>query len=131
LPATTAGPGIAWVLFAPVVALLPFLPIPTFTFAGRLTGLIAGILLLLVPSPFAFQGNRALRRIALPLGLAVGVFNAALHISSSFYFRRWMPGVHSSAFLFAAAIPRFAQEIIPPRRTPCRADMKVSATWKK
>jgi hypothetical protein len=126
LPATTAGPGPAWVLFAPAVALLPFLPIPTFTFAGWLTGLIAGILLLL-----AFQGHRALRRIALPLGLIVGVFNAALHISSSFYFRRWMPGVHSSAFLFAAAIPRFAQEIIPPRRTPCRADMKVSATWKK
>jgi hypothetical protein len=66
--------------------------------------LIAGILLLLVPSPLAFQGNRALRLIALPLGLVVGVFNAALHISSSFYFRRWMPGVHSSPFLLAAAI---------------------------
>jgi uncharacterized protein with HXXEE motif len=120
--------GIAWVLFALAVALhvtdeathdflttynasvhairprLPFLPIPTFTFPVWLAGLIAGILLLLALSPFAFRGNRALRLIALPLGLVVGVFNAALHISSSLYFHRWMPGVYSSPFLLAAAL---------------------------
>jgi Na+/proline symporter len=120
--------GIAWVLFALAVALhvtdeathdflttynatvhairgrLPFLPVPTFTFGVWIAGLIAGILLLLVLSPFAFRGNRALRLIALPLGLIVGVFNAALHISSSLYFHRWMPGVYSSPFLLAAAL---------------------------
>jgi Protein of unknown function with HXXEE motif len=120
--------GIAWVVFALAVALhvtdeathdflttynasvhairarLPFLPIPTFTFAVWLAGLIAGILLLLALSPFAFRGNRALRLIALPLGLVVGVFNAGLHISSSLYFHRWMPGVYSSPFLLAAAL---------------------------
>lgn len=120
--------GIAWLLFALAVALhvtdeathdflttynasvhairarLPFLPIPTFTFAVWLTGLIAGIVLLLVLSPFAFRGNRALRLVAVPLGLVVGVFNAALHISSSIYFHRWMPGVYSSPFLLVAAL---------------------------
>lgn len=120
--------GIAWVLFALALVLhvtdeathdflrtynesvhairarLPFLPIPTFTFAVWLTGLIAGILLLLVLSPFAFRGMRTLRLIAMPLGLIVGVFNAALHASSSIYFHRWMPGVYSSPFLLAAAL---------------------------
>lgn len=119
--------GIAWVLFALAVALhvideathdflttynasvhairarLPFLPIPTFTFPLWLAGLIAGILLLVL-SPLAFRGNRALRLIALPLGLVVGVCNAALHIPSSLYFHRCMPGAYSSPFLLAAAI---------------------------
>ena len=120
--------GIAWVLFALALALhvtdeathdflttynasvhairarLPFLPVPTFTFAVWLTGLIAGILLLLALSPFAFRGNRALRLIALPLALIVGVFNSGLHIASSLYFHRWMPGVYSSPFLLAAGL---------------------------
>jgi hypothetical protein len=31
------------------------------------------------------------------------VFNALLHIGSSLYFHRWMPGVYSSPLLLAAA----------------------------
>jgi hypothetical protein len=30
--------------------------------------------------------------------------NAALHISSSIYFHRWMPGVYSSPVLLIAAV---------------------------
>jgi|SRR5271167_4831653 len=120
--------GIAWVLFALALALhvtdeathdflttynasvqeirarLPFLPMPTFTFPLWLASLIAGILLLFCLSPSAFRGNRILGLIAFPLALIVGVFNAALHISSSFYFHRWMPGVYSSPFLLGAAL---------------------------
>jgi Na+/proline symporter len=120
--------GIAWALFALAVALhvtdeathdflttynasvlairarLPFLTMPTFTFPVWIAGLIAGILLLLCLSLLAFRGNRALKLIALPLGLIVGVFNAALHISSSVYFHRWMPGVYSSPVLLVAAL---------------------------
>jgi hypothetical protein len=120
--------GIAWIVFTLVVALhvtdeathdflttynasvhairarLPFLPVATFTFAVWLSGLIAGILLLLALSPFAFRGNRPLRLLALPLALIVGVFNSGLHIASSLYFHRWMPGVYSSPFLLAAAL---------------------------
>jgi hypothetical protein len=85
-------------------ARLPFLPLPTFSFPVWLTLLIAGILLLLCLSPFAFRGTSWLRIVARPLGILVGVLNAALHISSSIYFHRWMPGVYSSPLLLIAAV---------------------------
>src|SRR5215469_8857244 len=69
-------------------ARLPFLPLPTFSFRVWLALLIAGILLWLCLSPLAFRGSRSLRAVARPLGILVGVFNAALHIGSSVYFHR-------------------------------------------
>ncbi len=119
--------GIAWVAFALALAVhvadeathdflstynpsvrairarLPFLPLPTFTFPVWLTLLTAGILLLLCLSPLAFRGTSWLRIASRPLSILVGVLNAALHISSSIYFHRWMPGVHSSPLLLIAA----------------------------
>lgn len=119
--------GIAWIAFAFALALhvtdeamhdflasynpsvlairarFPFLPLPTFTFGVWLSLLIAGIILLLCLSPLAFRGSRGLRIAAWPLGLLVGIANAALHISSSIYFHRWMPGVYSSPVLLIAA----------------------------
>jgi hypothetical protein len=85
-------------------ARLPFLPLPTFTFGVWLSGLIAGIALLLCLSPFAFRGARWMRRASVPLAIVVGVFNAFGHMISSAYFRRWMPGVYSSPLLLAAAL---------------------------
>ncbi len=85
-------------------ARLPFLPLPTFSFPVWLTLLITGILLLLCLSPFAFRGDSWLRMASRPLGILVGVLNAALHLSSSVYFHRWMPGVYSSPLLLTAAI---------------------------
>jgi len=82
----------------------PFLPVPIFTFSVWLSLLIAAFVLLLCLSPFAFRGNRWLRAAAWPLGALVGIANATLHISSSIYFHRWMPGVYSSPLLLAAAI---------------------------
>ena len=120
--------GIAWLLFAigfglhfadeathnflstynpsvrAIRARFPFLPLPTFTFAVWLTLLTVVILLLLCLSPLAFRGSRWLRIVSLPLGIVVGVLNAALHIGSSVYFHRWMPGVFSSPLLLLAAI---------------------------
>jgi len=120
--------GLAWVAFALALALhvadeathdflstynpsvrairarLPFLPLPTFTFGVWLALLIAGILLLLCLSPFAFRGRRWLRMASLPLGIVVGVLNASLHIGSSIYLHRWMPGVYSSPILLLAAL---------------------------
>jgi uncharacterized protein with HXXEE motif len=122
------GFGIAWLLFAiglgfhvadeathnflstynpsvrAIRARFPFLPLPTFTFAVWLTLLIVGILLLLCLSPLAFRGSGWLRIVSLPLAIVIGVLNAALHISSSVYFHRWMPGVFSSPLLLLAAI---------------------------
>jgi len=85
-------------------ARLPLLPIPTFTFKSWLTLLILGILLLLCLSPLAYRGVSWLRIAARPLAIVVGILNATLHISSSIYYQRWMPGVYSSPFLLAAAI---------------------------
>lgn len=129
---STAAPnrrfGMAWVAFALALAVhvadeathdflsmynpsvrairarLPFLPLPTFTFRVWLTLLIAGILLLLCLFPFAFRGASWLRLLSRPLGILVGVLNATLHISSSVYFHRWMPGVYSSPLLLTAAL---------------------------
>jgi hypothetical protein len=120
--------GIAWITFALAVAVhvtdeamhdflsiynssvrairaqLPFLPLPTFSFRIWLALLIAGIFSLLCLSPLAFRGNPWLRTVSRPLGIVVGLLNATLHIGSSVYFHRWMPGVYSSPLLLLAAI---------------------------
>jgi len=120
--------GIAWVAFAFAIAVhvadeakhdflstynpsvrairarLRFFPLPTFTFRLWLGLLIAGIILLLCLSPLAFGGNYWLRIASRPLAIVVGVLNAALHLGSSAYFRRWMPGVYSSPLLLVAAV---------------------------
>ena len=120
--------GIAWVAFALAAAVhvwdeakhnflatynpsvrairsrLPFLPLPTFTFRVWLGLLIAGIIVLLSLSPLAFGGSYWLRLVSRPLAIVVGVLNAALHLGSSVYFRRWMPGVYSSPLLLVAAV---------------------------
>ena len=122
------GFGIAWVTFALALAVhltdevthdflstynpsvrairarFPFLPLPTFSFRVWLALLIAGIFLLLCLSPLAFRGKPWLRIASRPLSIVVGVLNATLHISSSVYFHRWMPGVYSSPLLLLAAI---------------------------
>jgi hypothetical protein len=85
-------------------ARLPFLPLPTFTFAVWLTGLCAALALLACISPLAFRDTRWTRIAASPLGIVVGVFNASLHLLSSAYYHRWMPGVYSSPFLLTAAV---------------------------
>ncbi|HEV2387968.1 MAG TPA: hypothetical protein VGS20_12020 [Candidatus Acidoferrales bacterium] len=120
--------GIAWVAFALALGLhvadeathdflsfynpsahairarLPFLPLPTFSFGVWLGLLVGGIVLLFCLSRWAFRGTPWLRRMAWPLAIVVGVLNAGLHISSSLYFHRWMPGVYSSPVLLIAAI---------------------------
>jgi hypothetical protein len=120
--------GIAWVTFALAVAVhvtdeaihdflstynssvrairarLSFVPLPTFSFRIWLALLIAGIFLLLCLSPFAFHRDSWLRTVSRPLAILVGVLNATVHIGSSIYFHRWMPGVYSSPFLLLAAI---------------------------
>jgi len=92
-------------------ARFPFLPLPTFSFRVWLTMLIVGILLLFCLSPLAFRGASWLRIVAWPLGVLVGVCNAAGHIGSSIYLHRWMPGVYSSPFLLAAAVFLLASSV--------------------
>ncbi len=83
---------------------VPLLPLPTFRFGVWLSLLILGIALLLSLAPLAFRGKGWLRIISVPLAIVVGVFNASLHIGSSLYYQKWMPGVYSSPVLLAAAL---------------------------
>ena len=83
---------------------VPLLPLPTFSFPVWLGGLIAGVLLLLLLSPLAFDGDYRLRLIAWPLAVIIGIGNALLHFAGSVYFRRWMPGVYSAPILMIAAV---------------------------
>jgi hypothetical protein len=81
------------------------LPVPPiFSFTVWITLLIGAFVLLLCVSPLAFRGNHWLRVISKPIAVLAGVLNAALHITSSLYFHRWMPGVYSSPILLIAAI---------------------------
>jgi hypothetical protein len=120
--------GIAWVVFAAAFAThftdeaingflpeynlrvrmirnrFPFLPIPTFSFAGWLALLLSGCVLLLCLSPFAFHDNSWLHLIARPIAVVVGILNAALHLVSSIWYHRRMPGFYSSPFLLIAAV---------------------------
>ena len=115
--------GLAWIAFALAVALhvadearhdflatynpnaiairrrlhIPFPPV--FTFRAWLGGLVAGVCLLLLLSPFALQGAHWIRIVALPLAVLVGIGNGLLHLGSSVYYRRWMAGVASSPVL--------------------------------
>jgi len=118
--------GIAWVAFATAMAVhvydetahdflsvynpivraikarVPFLPIPTFSFAMWLGGLIAGIALLYALSPLAFAGNGWLRLIAWPLGILVGIGNGLLHLIGSAWYRKLMPGTLSAPVILVA-----------------------------
>jgi hypothetical protein len=118
--------GLAWVAFALAVAVhvadearhdflatynpnaiaiqrrlhIPFPPV--FTFRVWLAGLLGGVVLLLLLSPYAFHGARWIRSLALFLAILIGIGNSLLHVSSSLLYRRPMAGVLSSPMLFAA-----------------------------
>ena len=80
------------------------IPIPVFTFQTWILSLGIGVTLLLLLTPSAFRGAGWLRRIAVPLAIVVGIFNALGHFGSSIYYHRFMPGVYSSPILVASAI---------------------------
>ena len=119
--------GTAWIILAAAIALhvadevltgfLPFynslvvsaresyswLPFPTFTFPVWITGLIAGVLLMLAVSPFVFAGNRLLRPVSYFLAVLMTA-NAFGHIAASIYMGKPAPGSYSSPILLAAAV---------------------------
>lgn len=82
---------------------LPFLPLPTFSFGAWLAGLIAGVVLLSLLSPFAFRRAVWLRPLALLLSIFMMV-NAGIHIFGSLFLGSVMPGTYSAPVLLAAAV---------------------------
>lgn len=101
----------------------PWLPLPVFRFDVWLGGLIAGVLILLLLSKFAFRGAHWLRPPAFVLAVLM-LFNGLSHIAATIMGRTVesvrlagpMPGVYSSPVLVAASIWLLVSLLKPPRR---------------
>ena len=81
----------------------PFLPLPTFTFRGWLTGLVLALVALASLTPFAYRGAGWMRPLAYAFGIVM-MGNGLLHLVGSVYMKKAMPGVYSAPLLVAAAI---------------------------
>ena len=81
---------------------IPWSPLPTFTFGAWITGLIALILLLFVVSPLVFRRVRWFAYLAF-LFSALMIGNGLLHMGVSLVQRELMPGVLSSPLLLVTA----------------------------
>lgn len=80
----------------------PWLPLPTFEFGAWIGGLISGVVVLFLLSPFVFAGARWMRPFSY-LFAVVMLANGIGHIAGSLYLGRPAPGVYSSPLLLAAA----------------------------
>jgi hypothetical protein len=85
-------------------ARFPLIPIPTFTLKSFTITLGTAILFLLCLVPLAFRDSPRLQKIAVPLTVVAGIGNGLLHLLSSVYFSRWMPGSFSSPLVVASGI---------------------------
>lgn len=91
-------------------------PMPTFGYREWLLGLMGGILVALLLSPFMFRGSRFMRPIAWFLSLVM-ILNAGGHTLAtilgrtvaSIHFSRPAPGFYSSPLLLVAAIYLISQ----------------------
>ncbi len=81
---------------------LPLLPLPTFTFEVWLAGLITGLVLMLLATAAAFRRRRWLTLFAFPFAVLM-CGNGLLHIASSIYLGRALPGVYSAPLLLVAS----------------------------
>jgi hypothetical protein len=80
------------------------LPVPTFTFREWIVGLSVAVLVLLVLTRWASRDTHWLHKVAIPLGLMVGIFNGLMHVISSVWFHRMMPGVISAPLIIATGM---------------------------
>lgn len=81
----------------------PFLPLPTFRFAGWLSGLTLGVGVLLALSPFAFRAARWMVPVSYLFG-GLMLANSLGHLVGSIYRGRLMPGAYSAPLLLAASL---------------------------
>ena len=85
---------------------------PTFEFRTWLTGLVFGVAILFILTPFFFRGARWVRPIGYLLAVMIGILNALGHMTGtilghtlpSVRFSRPMPGFYSSPILLAASL---------------------------
>jgi hypothetical protein len=84
-------------------ALVPWLPIPVFTFRAFITGLTIAVFALTALTPLVRRGRRWLVPVAY-LYAIIHVANGISHITVSVAGRWFAPGVYSAPVLLAAAL---------------------------
>ena len=82
---------------------LGWFPMPTFTFATWVAGLVVAVLLLVALTPLAGRGSTGMRILSYVYGVLM-IGNGLLHIGLSISTGGLIPGVISSPFLIAAAV---------------------------
>ncbi len=70
--------------------------IPVLTLQDFIGILALFLTLLLALAPLAFRGSNWVRGLAIPVSAIGGILNGLMHILSSIYLKRLMPGVYSS-----------------------------------
>lgn len=91
---------------------LAFFPMPTFTFAGWLIGLIALVLAMFALAPLAYRNAPWMRSVMYFAAVVAGILNALGHTIgtilghtvSTVRFSRPAPGFYSSPLLFAVGV---------------------------
>ena len=77
-------------------------PMPTFTFAVWLAGLIGAVVLLAALTPAIRRGSLPARLASYALS-ALMFFNGLGHLGGSIYFQRWLPGATTAPLLLIAS----------------------------
>jgi hypothetical protein len=81
---------------------VPFLRIPALTQQDFMGIMALFLTFLLALAPLAFRGLNWVRGLAIPISAIGGILNGTMHILSSIYLKRMMPGVYSSPLLLLA-----------------------------
>ena len=82
---------------------LGFWPMPTFTFAVWLSGLIALVIILTLLTPLVRRGATGTPALSWVLAVIM-IGNGMAHLAGSAYYRRWLPGATSAPLLLVAGI---------------------------
>jgi len=94
---------------------LEWFPMPTFSFAAWLGGLIAFIVVLVSLTPIVRRGGVVIRVLSTVFA-ALMFLNGLGHLGGSVYFGRWLPGATSAPLLLAASVLFIRATLKPPRR---------------
>ena len=78
---------------------VPWLRVPTLTLQDFIGILVLFLAVLLALTPLAFRGTKWVKGLAIPIAAVAGILNGLLHILSSMYMRRMMPGVYSAPLI--------------------------------
>jgi hypothetical protein len=83
---------------------VPFLHVPVLTLHDFLGIMALFLTVLLSLTSLALRGLKWVRAIAIPISLIAGILNGTMHIVSSIYMQRMMPGVYSAPLILLSGM---------------------------